>query len=410
MAAPADLTRSDARPRLALVTDGDLGLASRGAGRTLVNLFARWPAERLLVATSAAGQAPRDAHGHRLLQARGWLRGGVVDRLAPLAGDAQALWAAMRPLPLAAELRAFAPDLLLIVPTTSAALVWGARAAGALGCPVATYLMDEWMSGGVRAWPGGNARATTRRLLRNSTAWLAISTPLAQRMAAIAGIERPTLVVHNPVTLGTPPAALATPRTGPFRIAYAGSVWPMHLDAIVVVAESVARLRARGVDVRLVLHTDAHGWNAAAATWLALGVEHGGIVPYAQLRERLGTYDLLLVASAFDPAYAALSRSSLQTKVTDYLSAGRPILACGPSEAASNAYLREHDCAWLVESRVPSEVDDVLARCITSRPEGQDVATRGYALVVREHDAAAVSARLSAFLTAAACQSTTGVA
>lgn len=398
MAAPAGLTQRDAPPRLALVTDGDVGLASRGAGRTLVNLFARWPGDRLLVATSAMGQPPRDEHGHRVLQARGWLRGGVAERLSPFVGDAQALWSAVRPLPLGAELRAFRPDLLLVVPTGPAALVWGERLAGALGCPAVTYLMDEWVGTNARAWPGGNASATTRRLLRESAAWLAISPSLAQRMAAIAGVERPTLVVHNPVTLGERPAALAAPRTGPFRIAYAGSVWPMHLDAIVTVGESVARLRARGTNVRLVLHTDAHGWDAAATTWAALGVEHGGLVPYAQLHERLGAYDLLLVASAFDPAYAALSRSSLQTKVTDYLAAGRPILACGPPDAASNVYLRAHDCAWLLESTVPRVADDVLARCIASRSDGQVLAARGYDLACREHEAVAVSARLSAFL------------
>ncbi|MBI1809791.1 MAG: hypothetical protein HYR75_07840 [Gemmatimonadetes bacterium] len=403
MAGPAVLSAGDAPPRLVLVTDGDVGPASRGAGRTLVNLFARWPTDRLLIATSASAQPARDEHGHRVLPARGWLRGGLAERVAPLLGEMNAAWASVRPLPLMGAIRDFAPQLTLVVPTDSTALVWGERALRAVAAPAVTYLMDEWMSAGAHAWPGGNALATTRRLLDESTAWLAISEPLAARMTALAGTRRPTLVVHNPVTLeAAPPAALAAPREGPYRIAYAGSIWPMHLDAIVAVAESTARLRAQGHDVRLVLHTDAHGWNAAATTWEALGVEHGGIVPYAALRERLGEYDLLLVASAFDAAHAALSRSSLQTKVTDYLAVGRPILACGPTDAASNVYLRAHDCAWLLESTASEVVDRTLARCIDARAEGQEMARRGYELVRREHDAERVSARLYAFLAAAA--------
>ena len=406
MAAPAGIDGPAVLPRLALVTDGDVGPSSRGAGRTLVNLFARWPADRLLIATSASAQPPRDEHGHRVHQQTGWLPGGIASRLAPLLGDAQALWATQPFVPWTRAIRDFAPDLVLAVPTGSAALAWAEQVQRALPCPVVTYLMDEWMSTRDRDWLGDTALAATKRLLYESVGWLAISPQLAKRMEAIAGGRWPTLVVHNPVALGAePPAALAAPRTGTFRIGYAGSVWPMHLDAILVVAESVARLRARGADVTLVLHTDAHGWNAAAAQFQALGVQNGGLVPYARLRETLGAYDLLLVASAFGAAYAALSSSSLQTKVTDYLAAGRPILACGPKESASNTYLREHDCAWLVESMAHDVADGVIAQCIASRAEGQEMAARGYDLVRREHSTEVVTARVYAFLAAAASRS-----
>ncbi len=404
MAGPVALTTPSTLPRLAVITDGDVKHDSRGAGRTLVNLLERWPVDRLLIATTASGQPSLDEHGHRVIQVGGWLPGGMASRLSPLVGDAQTLWAQWRPLPGRAELLAFAPELVLVVPSTAPALVWGERMARALGRPVVTYLMDEWMN--EPKWLGGNAIDSTRALLRASAGWLAISPSLAERLPNMARLQRPLQVVHNPVTLdSTPPAALAAPRTGPYRIAYAGSVWPMHADAIRLVAESVARLRARGLDMRLVLHTDDYFWSTGAAEWTALGVEWGGLVPYRDLRTKLGEYDLLLVASSFAPEHAALSRSSLQTKVTDYLSVGRPILACGPAFAASNRYLRDHRCAWLLESTTPAVADDVLHRCMEHRVEGQTMAAAGYALVAAEHEATAVTSRLYEFLTAAAARS-----
>jgi glycosyltransferase involved in cell wall biosynthesis len=389
-------------PRLVVVTDVDVSPASRGAGRTLVNLLARWPVDRLLIVTMADRQPRRDEHNHRVRDAGGRVRGGVATRLRPLLGDLEALWASVRRLPRAAEIARFEPELLLVVPTTSAALVLGRRFARTLGCPVVTYFMDAWMSAGVPSWPGGSAERASAEMLRASAAWLVISPYLEDQLRRLANQQRPSLVIHNPVVLGEAPTALATPRRGRFRISYGGSIWPMHFDAIAVVAAAVARLRERGTDVQLVLHTDRYGWESHAADWARWGVDYGGLVPFEAFRERLGQYDLLLVASSFEAAWAPLTLSSLQTKVTDYMAAGRPILSCGPADGACNRYLREHQCAWILDSPDPAQADAVLERCVAGRVEGQALAARAYEIVRRDHEARAVTSQLHAFLIAIA--------
>jgi glycosyltransferase involved in cell wall biosynthesis len=389
-------------PRLVVVTDVDVSASCRGAGRTLVNLFARWPADRLLIVTMADGQPRRDEHDHRVRDAGGRMRGGIASRLRALAGDVEALWAGVRPLPSATEIARFEPDLLLVVPTTSAALVLGLRFAGSLGCPSVAYFMDAWMQTDVAAWPGGSAERASAAMLQRAAGWMVISRQLEARLRLLAGEPRPALVVHNPVEIGAPPAALSAPREGPYRITYAGSIWPMHFDAIAVVAAAAARLRGRGKDVRLVLHTDRHGWESHAAEWARWGVEFGGLVPFESLRARLGEYDLLLVASSFDARWAPMTRSSLQTKVTDYMAAGRPILSCGPPDGACSTYLREHACAWILDSADAMIAEAALARCVEERAEGRALAARAYDVVCREHEAGAVGARLREFLSAIA--------
>lgn len=389
-------------PRLVVVTDVDVSPASRGAGRTLVNLFARWPVDRVLIVTMADQQPRRDEHNHRVRDAGGRVRGGIAARLRPLVGDLEAWWARTRRLPRAEEVARFEPELLLVVPTTSAALVLGQRFALALRCPVVTYFMDAWMRTDVPAWPGGSAERASAEMLRASAAWLVISPYLEDQLRQMAQASRPSLVIHNPVVLGEAPAALAVPRRGQFRISYAGSIWPMHFDAIAVVAAAVARLRERGTDVQLVLHTDRYGWESHAADWSRWGVDYGGLVPFDAFRERLGEYDLLLVASSFEARWAPLTLSSLQTKVTDYMAAGRPILSSGPADGACTRYLREHRCAWILDSTDPAQADAMLARCVAGRVEGQALAARAYDIVRREHEAGAVTSRLYTFLAAIA--------
>ena len=389
-----------ALPRILLVTDADLTVGSRGAGRTLVNLFSRYPAGSLL-AVSGSARAPYVTEGGcRVLPGAPGIPGRVLDRLRGVIGDVDATLARWKPLPDESAIRVFAPELVLAVPTHAVGIALAERcAAMAPAAPVVTYLMDDWLAHLDSARLAFDSARRGHALLRASRGWLVISRYLLESMRSTTGVDRPALVVHNPVRLsGAEPAALAAPRRGRFRVAYAGSVWPMHWDAVAAVAASVARLRATGEDVEFVLFTDRFFWARHEADWLRWGVVDGGLIPYEQLGAALGDCDLLLVASSFDPSQAHMSRSSVQTKVTDYMAAGRPILGCGPRDAASHRFLREHDCARFAEDPAPAAVDAALRGCMEARDEGPALARRAWEVVRREHEIGAVSDTLYEFL------------
>ncbi len=388
-------------PRLLLVTDADLAPGSRGAGRTLVNLFSRYPADGLLAVSTNADRAFRMEGDRRVLPAAPALPGRVAQSLRGLIGHVDAAWVGARPLPGRAEIERFDPQLVLSVPThpMGIALTEQCRTLA----PLVTYLMDDWLAFEPDIAWAFDTRRRGRALLRESAAWLTISPYLLSSTRVFAGVERPALVVHNPVPIAaTPPAALSAPRTGRFRVGYAGSVWPMHWDAVAAVAQGVQRLRAAGTDIEFVLFTDRYFWGRHEDDWQRWSVVDGGLIPYAELGEVLGGGDLLLVASSFEPSQSHMSRSSIQTKVTDYMAAGRPILACGPHLAASNDFLRRHACAHFAEDPSAEAIDAVLRRCVATRADGPAMARRAWDAVRRDHDLVGVTDRLYAFLAEAA--------
>lgn len=390
-----------APPRLLLVTDADLSPGSRGAGRTLVNLFSRYPEDRLLAVSASTSTPFTMEGGRRVLPAASGLPGRATQALRPLIGHLDAAWVGARPLRSRAEIARFDPQLVLAVPThpVGVALTERCRAFG----PLVTYLMDDWMAFEPGVALAFDTRQRGRALLRHSAAWLTVSPYLLSSTRQFAGVDRPAFVVHNPVAFaGTPPAALSAPRAGRFRIGYAGSVWPMHWDAVAAVAQGVQRLSAAGTDVEFVLFTDRYFWGRHQDDWTRWNVVDGGLIPYEALGGALDGCDLLLVASSFAPSQAHMSRSSIQTKVTDYMAAGRPILACGPHLAASNDFLRRHDCAYFAEDPEPAALDAVLRQCLAARADGPAMARRAWEVVRREHDLVGVTERLYAFLAEAA--------
>jgi hypothetical protein len=403
MEAAPDVTspRPDALPRVLLATDADLSFGSRGAGRTLVNLFSRYPADRLL-AISGSAMAPYSMEGGvPVLAGAPGVPGRVAKALRPRIGHVDAAWRRLRPLPGRDAIARFAPELVLAVPTHPV----GVALAGQCRrfAPLVTDLMDDWL-----AYEDGvpivfDTRFHGRTLLRDSVAWLAISPYLLAATREFAGVDRPAQIVHNPMPRATgEPAALTGSRSGRFRVAYAGSVWPMHWDAVAAVAQGVQRLRDAGTDIEFVLFTDRYFWGRYEADWQRWGVVDGGLVPYAALGAALDGCDLLLVASSFEPSQAHMTRSSLQTKVTDYMAAGRPILACGPREAASHGFLRQHGCALFAEDPAPAAIDAALRAAVAARADGPDLARRAWDVVQREHALEPVTDRLYAFLADAA--------
>lgn len=384
-------------PRLLVVTDVDLSPTSRGAGRTLLNLLSQWPVNSTRIISTNPEALAETEHGHRVVDGGFQLPARYRSALRPLFGDVGAQVMAMAPVD-TGDLKDLDPEVLLVVPTDTASLVHGRTWASHLKVPSATWLMDDWIQQYPTRWLTGSADRTGRKLLTQNSGWLVISDYLGEELKRWTGTERPTHVVHNAVAIGAPPAALTTRRTGPFRIRYAGTIWPMHADALTLLARVVYARRQAGDDIELILHTDERGWKLYESFWRETGTAWGRLVPYDSLRDTLADSDLLVVASSFEKEHERMSKSSVQTKITDYLASGRTILNVGPADGACARFLRERDIAVFIDSPDAPAAALTLGRLIAARESLGAIAERAWEVVKRDHEIGAVGRATATFL------------
>lgn len=380
-------------PRLLLITEAPVLPDAHGASQTLHALFATYPGALRIVSPTAPAtdELDRVQLYRRLIPERLNHLGPRVARFRRRAD----LWLIRSTPRLRSAVRDFAPDVILVCPLGD----WGAavalRAQQMSGVPVLVYLMDDW--------PEHSPDPRVERLLREAAGWLMISEDLKDAVVRRSGlVPPPTVVTHNPArAASTARRDRAAGHQGTERIVYAGSIWPMHFDAVELTVRAVAGLRAGGRDIELVIHTSPPFWEAHADRWEPLGVVNGGFVTQDELRERLLEADLALLACAFASDQRHISRSSVQTKLTEYMAAGTPILGVGPADAASIRFVKR----WGVGRWCTVSDADKLAATIraTLTDPGLAALSRHARSVVREHfDPDAVRATVHAFVASAA--------
>lgn len=272
------------------------------------------------------------------------------------------------------ELKTFNPDVVLYCPLTAKLLKEYPKFHQQIKCPSIVYFMDDWPVGGEHIWD-----IKIKQILNDALGHFFISEYLEQSMQQRLGFNKKKfLVVHNPIDLDSIVYSnVEIENKGTFRIVYAGSLWGIQLDAVKQLAEAVGVLRKRGVDIVFELYTQDRFYEPLKNFWDANGVEFGGWIPSAELRKKLHKMDLLLVASSFLEEYKNLTLGSLQTKVTDYLAACRPVLCLGPSYSANNLFVKKWDCGLTFESRSVNELADYLSDIIPKRNSFKDKIQNG---------------------------------
>ena len=105
---------------------------------------------------------------------------------------------------------------------------------------------------------------------------------------------------------------------------------------------------------------------------------------------------LLLHVEAFDKASVEKVKHSVSTKIADSLASGVPLVAYGPENVASMAYLRRKGCAVVATS--DRELKDALLAAFTREDLRRAVVERALQAAAENHDAARNSKRLRAIL------------
>lgn len=354
-----------------------------GASQTLFNIFKKFHKDQLFVYTPSKEEEPENLEepfvsnivyfnrGIRFRMPRripfsfvfnfliGWLD-GILKKTSPISGIQ--------------KLKEFNPDLVLFCPLGPEVLFLYDKLDKLLNKPTLMYFMDDWPVGEEEIFD-----AKIKEVLEKSDAHIFISEYLKQSMQSRLGFtNRPYQILHNPVDIKDICYENVTIRqTETFRIIYAGSLWGIQLDAVKQMAEAVGNLRKKGVDIVFTLFTNSAFFGQNKDFWLSNEVEYGGWIPYLELKKYLKTADVLLVASSFLPMYKNLSLGSLQTKVTDYMAACRPVLCLGPSYSANNLFVKKWQCGIVFESDSANELSDFLSNLIPKRNQHSDMIKNG---------------------------------
>lgn len=377
----------DRLPVLILLTDDTPSRNGAGIRQTLYNLLECYPAPIFQLSFPDEVQGERQAAMLRttiVLQPAGPYRpwsnrlGGWVNRfLQPW----QLAWLAR-----ASICHTCLPateNSLVLVSTSSVQKLVLAGNLQSMGYRVVPYFMDDWMAGNTLRWKGDTLQQLIARLLANAPGWLMISNNLKRElMQRYQLAEKPCLVVHNPAPAphpsprwgeaggatgnevpinGLPDLPSPSGGVGGGLIIYAGSIWPMHADALKAVVEALQYLRKMGhTTIQLQLFSSEKHWMQYRHWLQDEAVEWKGWVPYDELPAKLAPARFLLCASSFEAQYQAYSRSSVQTKITDYMAIGKPILFVGPADAASGQFVEHWNCGYTLNAPQANQLSKAL--------------------------------------------------
>lgn len=124
-----------------------------------------------------------------------------------------------------------------------------------------------------------------------------------------------------------------------------------------------------------------------------------GFVPQHEVLELQRKADILLFAESFSSA-KPVARLSFSTKLTDYFSAGKCILAIGNADLGPIEYLKRQDAGIVVET--PSQMLPVLQRIVEQPALVEEYAKKGWRCGISNHNPDMIK---TIFMNSLACES-----
>ncbi len=362
------------------------GLAARGWQVTVSTLHPRYMTPLDAGDTATPGVEVLRSHA---LMPRVWLRNDRPGTAAPSATPWRSdktvrsvLGSALRQvefpdeyagwLPFAlAQLRGRRFDVVLATLPPATDAVIGALIARLSGAKLVLDYRDPWTetmtADGSYGAPLGYAQATIdrhraleNRILQQAALVLAVTPMMARWLAA-----RTTQPVEFlPNGLDTPPPETPPPRALPLRLVYAGSLaYERSLDSVLA---AIARLQhAFPPDKLQLTYAGPHGADlrrAAEAHGVAAWVDDRGQLPSQQATA------LYVGAAAGVVSVSARTDYSYPGKLFEILSAGCPILLCGPQTCDAAQLVRDLGAGVIDDGADPERSAALLTELLRTEP------------------------------------------
>lgn len=137
----------------------------------------------------------------------------------------------------------------------------------------------------------------------------------------------------------------------PLKIVYTGSLLLGRDKTLALVADAINQQNKDGVMAELFIYSQNQPDSKMMQRLDCASSHYCGYVPYQQIQGILEDADVVVFAEALDGKDANIAKLSFSTKITDYLSNGKCILAIGKEDIAPIDYFKKYDSALVATTK-----------------------------------------------------------
>ena len=290
------------------------------------------------------------------------------------------------------KIKDFAPDCIYTLGNSIDTMKLAYKLSKKFNIPIIPHFMDNWQAShryGPRLYPYHLKRtqAWLKKMYERTDKALTISPKMAKEYEIRWG--KPHYSIMNTVDVeyyhkGCCDTTKKLSESD-FILTYAGGLHLNRYKSILELGEAIDNHnKSASRKIQLRIYTDEKSrvqYGNLLSSVKSLDIRN--YVPHDRILEVYSSCDALVHIETFDEDYREFIRYSLSTKISEFLSCGKPILLYSPDDIFVFQYLKEHNAGIVVESS--ARLDTSISKLVDVK-ENSNMCESAYLLAKQYHD------------------------
>ena len=246
--------------------------------------------------------------------------------------------------------------------------------------PLFVHIGDDYFiyRNGLNPWKNLHRRKMSKKLgqvIARSKCVIAICDKMAQLFKERYGGEY--FICMNSVEIQTEVRCKEKEPQQDIKLVYAGNLGINRWKILNLIGQALAELQQEGIHAKLDIYSSyTPGKRILRKLTIPSVMQFCGSVFGEELKRVKRDADILVHVEAFDKKYRQLTYTAMSTKISEYLAAGKTILAVGPEEAASIEFLWKNNVAMVVTECSRHAIKEQLTHYVSTPEELKDMSYR----------------------------------
>lgn len=183
---------------------------------------------------------------------------------------------------------------------------------------------------------------------------------------------------------------------------YIGGLHLKRWTSLLKIGRALDSINNEGFRLRCLIYTNPRYAGEAKLLSKSSSIDIKGSIQKQDIHVALSNSDIAIHVESFDKHNRQFTKYSISTKIPECMAAARPILAFGPRELASMAYIERVGCGIVVGEESDTLLINAIKEMIQSHSLRLSLARRGYLAAKENHNASIERNRFRHILLSAA--------